>query len=506
MHSPSLEKWLFTCGATICGLGIGLAFYAESPGSAYYARLYAETWCFWFVLAGLLAMSLGAIVWAIRATVKHCLFAALCTAAAGVFLTLFGRINIHGATAIFLPVVLAAALTTFLLGVIALVHYLRPKIGRTAYFLAVIPFALAGLALLAEFQRESPNEGPPKVAAATKLSELVKSLPQAAHFSLSGLSFFDGKLYVGTNLGIVEVSRGEVTRLYQFQRSDSVVSGPWLDRTDHLLWATDDHTNELLRFDGNKWTRMREPVPAKGYYSRGDVLEGVRPIGNAEGFWLAAAGTAWRWDGGALEWRQIALPHPLDHTNTGEVIGVLPIGEHALLIVRHQLLPFLLRKDEDFLSDELVASGDPAATPLARNGKLFLADTWTVSGDAGYICTKARDLIRVTKERVAPLDAPGACEAVATDDNLNLLVSIKTKGIFRHTQGQWTLVAESPYPTAVGEYWTHLSASSGQLAIAIDAQPVVDPQHSSGVDMHFVQNAPTSLWVLKDGKFALVEF
>jgi hypothetical protein len=506
MHSPSLEKWLFISGAAICGLGIGLAFYAESPGSAYYARLYAETWSFWFVLAGLLAMFLGAIVWAIRATVKHCLLAALCTAAAGVFIALFGRINIHGATAIFLPVVLAAALTTFLLGVIALVQHFKPKFGRTAYFLVVIPFAVAGVALFAEFRRESPNGGPPKVAAATKLSELVKSLPQAAHFSLSGLSFFDGKLYVGTNLGIVEVSRGEVTRLYQFQPSDSVVSGPWLDRTDHLLWATDDHTNELLRFDGNKWTRMREPVPAKGYYSRGDVLEGVRPIGSAEGFWLAAAGTAWRWDGGALEWRQIPLPHPSDHTNTGEVIGVLPIGEHALLIVRHQLLPFLLRKDEDFLSDELVGSSDPTATPLARDGKPFLADGWTVSGDAGYICTKARELIRVTEERVAPLDTPGPCEAVATDDNLNLLVTIKSKGIFRHTQGHWMLIAESPYPTAVGEYWTHLSASSGQLAIAIDARPVVDPQYSSGRDMHFVRNAPTSLWVLKDGKFALVEF
>src|SRR6202795_5103106 len=115
MQSLSLEKWLLICGAAICGLGIGVAFYAESPGSAYYARLYAETWCFWFVFAGLLAMSAGAIVWAIRATVKHCLFAALGTAAAGVFIALFGRINTHGATAIFLPVVLAAAVTTFLL-------------------------------------------------------------------------------------------------------------------------------------------------------------------------------------------------------------------------------------------------------------------------------------------------------------------------------------------------------------------------------------------------------
>jgi len=506
MRSPSLEKWLFTCGVATCGLGIGLAFYSESPGSTYYARLYAGTWCFWFVLAGLLAMTLGAIVWAIRATAKHCLFAALCTAAAGVVITLVGRINVHGATVIFVPVVLASALVTFLLGVIALVQYFKPKIGRTAYLLAVIPFALAGIALFAEFRRESPNDGPPRVVAATKLSELVKRLPQSAHFSLSGLSFFDGKLYVGTNLGIVEVSRGAVTRLYQFQRSDSVVSGPWLDRIDHMLWATDDHTNELLRFDGSKWARMREPVPAKGYYSRGDVLEGVRPIGNAEGFWLAAAGSAWRWNHGALEWRQVSLPHPSDSTNAGDVIGVLPIGERELLLVRHQLLPFLLRKDEEFLSDELVSSGDSTATPLARDGKSFLADNWTVSADAGYICTKAQDLIRVTKERVAPMDAPGACEAVATDDNLNLLVAIKSKGVFRHAQGQWTLVAESPYPTGVGEYWTHLSASSGQLAIAIDARPVVDPHYSSGMDMRFVRNAPTSLWVLKDGKFALVEF
>jgi hypothetical protein len=451
-------------------------------------------------------MSLGAIVWATRATVKHCLLAALCVAAAGVFIALFARINIHGATAIFLPVVFAAALTTFLLGVIALVKHFKPKIGRTAYFLGLIPFVLVGVVLFVEFQRERPNEGPPKVAGATKLSELVKSLPQAAHFSLSGLSFFEGELYVGTNIGIVEVSQGAVTRLYQFQPSDSVVSGPWLDRTDHLLWATDDHTNELLRFDGSKWTRMPEPVPAKGYYSRGDVLEGVRPIGNAEGFWLAAGGTAWRWDEGSMEWRQVPLPHSSDYSKTGEVIGVLPIREQAFLIVRHQLLPFLVSKNEDFLSDEVAGSGDPTATPFARDGKPFLADTWTVSGDEGYICTKTQDLIRVTKERVAPLDAPGPCEVVATDDDSALLVAIKSKGIFRRTEGQWMLVAESPYPTGSGEYWTHLSASSGQLAIAIDARPVIDPQHTSGVDMHFVRNAPTSLWILKDGKFALVEF
>ena len=506
MRLHLLGKWLVVCGAAIGGIGIALAFYAESPGGAYYAKLHAETWCIWLVLAGLLVMFLGALIWAIRATAKHCLFAGLCVAGAGAFLALFGRINVHGATAIFLPVIPAAALSAFLLGVAALVHYFRPKVGRAAYLVGMIPVALASIALFAKYRSESPNEGPPKVVTATKFSALIKGLPAATHFSLSGLSFFDGKLYVGTNLGMVEISTGKVTRLYQFQSWDSVVSGPWLDRADHLLWAMDERTHELLRFDGNKWTRMRLPVPAKGYYSRGDVLEGVQPIGNAAGFWITAGGTAWKWDGAAVEWRQIPFTDSSYLTSTAAVIGVLPTGERAFLIVRHELLPFLLRKDDDFRSDELVSSDDATATPIARDGKPFLADTWTVSGEAGYICSKARELIRVTKERVAPMDAPGACEAVATDDNLNLLASIKGKGIFRYAQGEWTLVADSPYPSGVGEYWTHLSAASGQLAIAIDGRPVVDPQRASGTDMHFVRNAPTSLWVLKDGKFSVVEF
>jgi hypothetical protein len=390
----------------------------------------------------------------------------------------------------------------------ALVRYFKPKIGRRAYYLAAIPFTLIAVALFVEFQPEKPNQGPPKIVPAKRLSGLIKGLPQYAHFSIAGLSFFDGDLYVGTNLGLVEVSGGASTRLYQFQPNDSVVSGPWIDKVDHLLWAMDEHTSELLRFDGIKWTRMQKPVPAKGYYTRGDVLEGVEPIGNSQGFWLASGGTAWKWDSGDLRWLQIAgnLPQPDDYSRVNDLVGVLPIGQTALLIVRHQPLAFTLRAGEDFLSDELVNPVEPTATPIARDGKAFLADSWAVTEDAGYICTKEENLIRVTKEHVGPLEAPGACETVSSDDNSNLLVSIKSKGIFRYTDGKWMLVARSPYPGAAGEYWTHVSAFSGQLAVAIDGKPVIDSQYSSGSDMHFTRNAPTTLWVLRDGNFAAVPF
>jgi hypothetical protein len=390
----------------------------------------------------------------------------------------------------------------------ALVRYFKPKIGRRSHYLAAIPFTLVAVALFIEFEREKPNQGSPKVIAANRLPKLIKGLPHYAHFSLTGLSFFGGDLYVGTNLGIVEFSGGTATRLYQFQSDDSVVDGPWLDKADRLLWAMDEHTSELLRFDGIKWTRMQKPVPAKGYYTRGDVLEGVRPIGNAEGFWLVSGGTAWKWDSGALKWLQIAgnLPRPDDYSRVNEVLGILPIGGTALLIVRHQPFPFPLSAGEDFLSDELVSPVELTATPIARDGKAFLADSWAATEDAGYICTKEGNLIQVTKEHVAPLEGPGSCETISSDDNSNLLVSIRSKGIFRYTDGKWVLLARSPYPGAGGEYWTYVSASSGQLAVAIDGKPVIDSPHSSGSDMHFTQNAPTSLWVFRDGNFAAVSF
>jgi hypothetical protein len=362
--------------------------------------------------------------------------------------------------------------------------------------------------LLVEFQREKPNSGPPTVIAADKLHGLINGLPAAARFSLSGLSFFNGKLYVGTNLGIIEVSNGKPTQLYRFQYSDSVVSGPWIDKANHRLWAVDDHTGELLSFDGKAWMRMAEPIPAKGYYSRGDVLEGIKPVGNASGFWLASAGSAWKWDSTSSQWQLIAgnLPQTEDYKRVNEIIGVLPIDKTVLLIIRHEPLSFLVHAGQNFLSDEVVIASNPASSEISRDGEPFLADTWAVTQDAGYICSKDQRLFRITETGDTQLGTPGPCECVTADDDSNLLVSIRSKGVFRYAGGKWTLAASSPYPSGEGEYWAHLSASSGQLALAIDGKPVVDKQSSSGSQMRFVQNAPTSLWVLKEGTFSPVAF
>jgi hypothetical protein len=118
-------------GAALSIVGIGLGVYAESPSDAYYARLYAEECCSWVLLAGLLLALLGALTWGSRTTITNCLWGAAGTAFGGCFIARFGRINIHGATAGLLVVVLAAAVTTVGLATIAVARFLLGSIRRT---------------------------------------------------------------------------------------------------------------------------------------------------------------------------------------------------------------------------------------------------------------------------------------------------------------------------------------------------------------------------------------
>jgi hypothetical protein len=99
-------------------------------------------------------------------------------------------------------------------------------------------------------------------------------------------------------------------------------------------------------------------------------------------------GSAWKWDSVSNQWQLIAgnLAQPEDYKRVNEIIGVLPIDKTVLLIIRHEPLPFLVRAGEDFLSDEVVAASNPESSGISRIGESFLADTWTVTQDAGYIC------------------------------------------------------------------------------------------------------------------------
>jgi hypothetical protein len=199
----------------------------------------------------------------------------------------------HGEQVI--PMLMAASLV--ILVVLTTLAYLlvrlsRRRLGKRSLLLAPLPFVIFVIGVWMWVRSQAPNSGPPKVLSGAAVSRMVHRLPDYAPFSLTGAAYFDDRLYVGSNLGLLEIQNAAVATLFQTQKSDSVVSGPWFDRADHLLWVVDDHTHELLNFNGSSWQRVSMPQPAKGYYSRGDLLEGIKPVGTDAGFWVTAAGGA----------------------------------------------------------------------------------------------------------------------------------------------------------------------------------------------------------------------
>lgn len=398
-------------------------------------------------------------------------------------------------------------LALLILGLIAfsvwLVRATKRKIGNRAYWFAPLPFLVALLVGFAVSRGQAPNSGPPAVLPAAKLTGLIKALPESAHFGFAGLAFYKGKLYAATNLGLLEIEQGKAISLYRFQKDYSVVSGPWLDEANQLLWALDEQTRELLNFNGTVWHRVALPQPPTGYYSRGDALEGVRPIGNANGFWLQSGGGVWRWDSTENHWTVVPMP-TLDSQSAETIIGVMPLGAKLLFIVRHETLSFLVKDDQDFTSDTIVT--DDGGWPAVANesGLKFFADDWVTANQSGYICTRKGELLKVTQQAITRLDSPGECEALARSESKTLLASFRRVGIYEFST-DWRLRGAAPYPSGTGDYWAHLSGTGTELAFAIDGKPVVEKPRSPGTDMKFTRNAPTALWFSKGAEFRPVE-
>jgi hypothetical protein len=386
-----------------------------------------------------------------------------------------------------------------------LVRRVKRKIGNRGYWLAPIPFVLVLLVVFAINRVQAPNNGPPTILPASKISAFIKAQPDYAHFGYSGLVFYKGKLYAATNLGLLELEEGRLGRVYRFQKNYSVVSGPWLDMANQLLWVLDDQTNQLLSYDGTVWHRVNLPRPQKGYYSRGDVLEGIKPSSNAKGFWLQAGGSVWQWDSTKNTWIfENQRTSNLSSQDADTIIGVLPIGTKPLFILRHQLLSFLVRDSEDFASDTLVTGdGDERVVPNG-SGIKFFAENWVVADENGFICTRNGLVLKVTPQAITKLDVPGECETLAATESGILLASFRGKGIYEYTS-DWRLRAAHPYPSGDGEYWAHLAGQGKGLAFAIDGKPVVDKEHSSGSDMKFTRNAPTALWYSQGTEFQRID-
>src|SRR5215212_7615885 len=87
----------------------------------------------------------------------------------------------------------------------------------------------------------------PKTMPPTEIGKRIASLPNYAQFSFSGAAFDAGRLYVTTNIGLIELQGTSVKSLHTWYLSDDVVEGPWVDKTSKSIWIQHVHDGALRR-------------------------------------------------------------------------------------------------------------------------------------------------------------------------------------------------------------------------------------------------------------------
>jgi hypothetical protein len=156
--------------------------------------------------------------------------------------------------------------------------------------------------------------------------------------------------------------------------------------------------------------------------------EGYSRQSHANGFVRVAGGSVWRWESTTNTWNSV--PQPVrekgdEHDDTGDVIGVFPVGNKTVLIMRHQLLSFLVKHNQDFQSDTVVM--DNGGWRSLRNDSQggFLAEKWVMAGKSRYIWTRSGVLLRVSVQSITKLGARGDCEAIAATESGKLMASFR---------------------------------------------------------------------------------
>lgn len=357
----------------------------------------------------------------------------------------------------------------------------RPKVQGAIVPVLIFPILVACAGLTAQ-------SAEPRLVSAAELSTQLRGMPSAFRFTISGVGFYQGQVYATTNLGLLVVQGNAIDHVLQWGRS--TLSGPWLDSARNRLWVQRDDNGSLLRLDTGKWSSVPMPPPARGYYSRGDMLTGFGSVDSVHGFWIVGGGGASRFDETG-NWTPEPLP-PIDRIKN-QVLGAAMVGEHMSFVVidGSTAVPFpqphaLYEQDAAWKSISL--------------GEFEFRQVVGVD-DTVYVRAKDGSLLAVRHGEVRKLPTLAPCEVIARTTSGTLLAVFTNQGFFTLVGGQWT--KKAPYPSDVGdgEHTSYVAEFDGHLAFATMSNPHIKPGSDPIV---WTYTGVDALWTIEDGKIARV--
>lgn len=288
----------------------------------------------------------------------------------------------------------------------------------------------------------------------------IAELPGYAPFGLSGLAFFRGDLYAGSNIGLLRFSGPRAVALYRWTgRRDYVISRLAAVPDGAGLWFWHTASGWLTRLDATGWHNVLIPAPDP-YYTRGDFLAGFPVRANAHHVTLVAGGRAFVWNPITGRWERLEQPDR-DTDEAAVVIAALPVGDANLLVLRGERVSW--GRGGRYVYAHTLAWHD-GAWRTAPAGEFADIESYAVVGDAAFVATETGAVLRLSRDGAEPLTAPGPCDALATTRDGELLASFVGLGVHLLDGAGWNLVFSLPHDRRTAVRYAYLAEDAGKIA------------------------------------------
>jgi hypothetical protein len=289
----------------------------------------------------------------------------------------------------------------------------------------------------------------PKVLAPSALPELVGKFASPARFGVSGAAILNGRVFVASNAGLLEIKDRQLAAIYQWDEKYNVVSRPLADKPRDALWLNHSSGGYLLRLERGTWHAVDYPKPPGGLI-RGDLVKGFQFVSEPGELRMVGARNVWRWSA-AGKWEMVPPP-PLGKTSGAQ--GFASVGEAKVYVAAGDVL-CLIQPCETTAHWLEAGKWKP---PLRF--AVGIPEQVIAAGDAVYVRGEQGELMRVTPTGATRMTTPGPCEAIVRSSSGKLIASFVGAGIFT-LDADWAKLFDPPYPADKGRYYANLEEDAG---------------------------------------------
>lgn len=346
---------------------------------------------------------------------------------------------------------------------------------------------------------DRPLDPSPTEYSAEDANRIVKN--NLAGLGITGVAFFNGKLYVASTLGLMEYEGDKLVRLYKWN------SGSWdtvhnlsFDRTNKSLWLNHYRDAKLFRFDGFAWQNVDRPKKMHDLpFTRDDLSQGFQGFSISGSFWVQGAGQAWRWVPDSNNWEPVQMPdvtceieNKQNSVASGCFASIAPSRDRFRIIVHSAIsgrdygrTP--TNAPKPFPDHVLSLEGNNWHEVLPETREGLYTKRVLVGDEFAYIQTHKDLLFRLASERIELIDSLGKIEALTVSSNGRLIVSFQNKGIFEFGES-WVKLFDSPY---ISDEDLHVAITESQGSIALSIQTNTLKKDS---------DRPPRLWISREGE------